>query len=50
MLGAKTASSEARMCTPIPASSGFLRPRVSESGPTNSCPSARPMRVPVIVS
>ena len=50
MFEANRHSSEAAMCSRIPAISGFFRPRESDSGPTISCPSARPANVPVRVS
>ena len=50
MSGETRHSSEASMCSTIPASSGRRRPSESDSGPTTSCPRARPASVPVSVS
>src|SRR3954451_4041032 len=50
MLGATSTSSEASTCSAVPAMSGRRRPNRSESGPSTSCPSASPTRVPVRVS
>ena len=43
-------STDATMCSTMPAISGRLRPSESDSGPTMSWPSAKPASVPVRVS
>ena len=50
MFGANRHSSDASMCSTMPAISGLRRPSESDSGPTISWPSANPARVPVSVS
>ena len=50
MFGATRHSSDASMCSTIPAISGRRRPNESDSGPMISWPMARPARVPVNVS
>ena len=42
--GASRHSSDAAMCSTIPAISGLRRPSESDSGPTTSCPTASPAR------
>ena len=43
-------TTDATMCSTMPAISGLLRPSESDSGPTISWPSANPASVPVSVS
>ena len=50
MSGASMHSTDASMCSTIPAINGRRRPSESDSGPTTSWPSANPARVPVSVS
>ena len=50
MFGANRQSSDASMCSTMPAISGLRRPSESDSGPTISWPSANPASVPVSVS
>ena len=48
-VGADAANSDATMCSDRPAMRGLRRPIASASGPTSSCPSPRPSRIPVRV-
>ena len=48
-VGADAANSDATMCRARPAMRGLRRPMASASGPTSSCPSPRPRRIPVRV-
>ena len=50
MLGAIRHTSDANMCSTIPAISGLRRPSESDSGPTISWPNASPASVPVNVN
>ena len=49
-VGASAAPTLATTCSAVTASSGSRRPTLSLSGPTMSCPSAKPIIVPVRVS
>ena len=49
-VGARMQSTDAAMCSTMPAISGRLRPSESDSGPTISWPRANPASVPVKVS
>ncbi len=50
MFGANRQTSDASMCSTMPAISGLRRPSESDSGPTISWPRANPASVPVSVS
>ena len=50
MFGANRHSTEASMCSTMPAINGRRRPSESDSGPTISWPNASPASVPVSVS
>ncbi len=50
MLGANRQTSDATMCSTMPAISGRRRPSESDSGPMTSWPSASPASVPVSVN